>query len=250
MGGALRAAQSRNREGGDLFGDGGRTLRTVGTEPVGGPVERAEERARRDRRVGVLELAAPDAVADEGTHAAFVAVALGDDGRAHPGRQRRHFQVRGRSLDLVDQTEDMGDGEVVQSIGERPADAPRRGERLEQLVERLILAEEEELVLAAEVVIQVAGREVGRDGDVAHAGRGEAVRAERPRGGPEDLDAPRVGAPQADRTAVRKLNHRSILARSPRFLNISREMALPRTDRCRRAVSQPTVPGPADIEVQ
>src|SRR5205085_3850491 len=56
VGGALRAAQSRNREGGDLFGDGGRTLRTVGTEPVGGPVERAEERARRDRRVGVLEL--------------------------------------------------------------------------------------------------------------------------------------------------------------------------------------------------
>src|SRR3989442_345976 len=33
VGGALRAAQSRNREGGDLFGDGGRTLRTVGTEP-------------------------------------------------------------------------------------------------------------------------------------------------------------------------------------------------------------------------
>jgi len=204
-----------------LFGDGGWSLRTVGIEPMGGPVERAEERARRDRGVGVLQLAAPDAVANQCTHAAFVAVALGDDGRAHPGRQRRHFQVRGRSLDLVDQAEDMGDGEIVQSIGERPAAAPRRGERLQQPVERLILTEEEELVLAAEVVIQVGGGEVGRDGDVAHAGRGEAVRAERPRGGPQDLDAPRVGAPQADRTAVRKLNHRSILSRAPPFLNVS-----------------------------
>jgi len=205
-----------------LFGDGAWSLRTVGTEPVGRPVERAEERARRYGRVGVLELAAPDAVADERPHAAFVAVALGDDGRAHPRRQRRHFQVRRRSLDLVDQTEHMGDGEVVQSIGERPAAAPRGGERLEQLIERLILAEEEELVLAAEVVIQVGGGEVGRDGDIAHAGRGEAVGAERPRGGPQDLDAPRVGAPQADRTAVRKLNHRSILPHSRPFLNVWR----------------------------
>jgi len=168
----------------------------------------------------VPQRAAPDAVGNERPHAALVPVALGDDGRAHPERQRRHFEVRRRSLDLVDQAEHVGDGEVVQAIGERPTVAPRGGEPPEQLVERLILAEEEELVLAAEVVIQVGGGEVGRDGDVAHAGRGEAVRAERPRGGPQDLDAPRIGAPAADRTTVRKLNHRSILPPAVRFLNV------------------------------
>ena len=186
---------------------------------MGGPVERAEKGARGDRRVGRLQLAPPDAVGDERPHAALVAVALGDDGRAHPGRQRRHLQMRHGSLDLVDQTEDMGDGEVVQAIDERSAGAPRGRERPKQLVERLVLAEEQELVLAAEVVIQVGGGEVGRDGDVAHAGRGEAVRAEGPRGGPQDLDAARIGAAQPDRTAVRKLNHRSILPRPARLLN-------------------------------
>ena len=56
--------------------------------------------------------------------------------------------------------------------------APRRGERGEQTVERAVLAEKQDLVLAAEVVVQVAGREVGGDRDVAHAGGGEAAVAE------------------------------------------------------------------------
>ena len=148
------------------------------------------------------QLAAADAVADQRTDAPLVTIAFRDDGGAHPGRQRRHLEVRGRSLHVVDEAEDVGDGEVVEPLGERPPAAPRLRERVEQLVERAILAEEEELVLAAEVVIEVGGREVGGDGDVAHAGRGEAVRAEGARGGSQDLDAARVGAPQADRTAV------------------------------------------------
>jgi hypothetical protein len=58
------------------------------------------------------------------------------------------------------------DGQGVQAIGQRLARiAPRLGQRLEQARERSILAVEQDLVLAAEVVIQVAGRQVGGDGD-------------------------------------------------------------------------------------
>ena len=83
--------------------------------------------------------------------------------------------------------------QIVQAIGQRPAVASRRGERGEQAVERSVLAEEEQLVLAAEVVIQVAGREIGGDRDVAHAGGGEPARAEHARRGAHDLDAAHVG---------------------------------------------------------
>src|SRR6185503_5640530 len=93
---------------------------------------------------------------------------------------------------------------------ERPrAIAPRVGQRLEQPIERAALAEEEDFVLAAEVVIEIRRREVGGDGDLAHPGGGKAAGAEDAGGGAHDRDPAAVGA---SRTAVRKLNHRSIVA--------------------------------------
>ena len=159
-----------------------------------GPVERAQEGARGDGGVGGRELPAADAVGDERADASFVAIPLGDDLGAHARRQRRDFQVGGGSLDLVDDAEDVRDGEIVQARAERPAIPARARQRAQEAVERPILAEEEQLVLAAEVVIGIAGREVGGDGDVAHAGGGEAARPEGAGGRPQDLHAPRVGA--------------------------------------------------------
>jgi hypothetical protein len=172
------------------------------------PVERAEERAGRDGRIARVEDAAADAAGDERPDAAFVAIAFGDDRGAPLRRQRVDLEMRRRAFDLGDQAEDVADREIAQPVRQRPLAPLRVGQRGEQPVERAILAEEEDFVLAAEVVVQVRGREIGGDGDVAHAGGGEAAVAEDLRGRAQDTDAAGVGA---DRTAVRKLNHRSIL---------------------------------------
>jgi hypothetical protein len=67
------------------------------------------------------------------------------------------------------------------------------GERAEQVLERAVLAEIQDLVLPPEVVIQIAGGQVGRDGDLPHAGGGETARAKDPGRRLENLDAARVG---------------------------------------------------------
>ena len=51
------------------------------------------------------------------------------------------------------------------------------------------MAEEEDFVLAAEIVVEVGGREVGGGGDFAHAGFGETAVAEFASGGAEDREA-------------------------------------------------------------
>jgi len=162
---------------------------------VGGPVEGAEKGARRDRRVGRGELAASDAVGDERADAAFVPIALGDNRRAQRGRQGVDLEMRGGSFELVDEAEDVRDGELAQPRGERTGGPARAVQRGEHAVERAALTEVEQLVLAGEVVIQDAGREVGGGRDLAHAGAREPDRSERARRRPQDLDAPRLGAP-------------------------------------------------------
>ncbi len=81
-----------------------------------------------------------------------------------------------------------------------------------------MLAGVENLVLAAEVVIEVGGGEVGGDGDVAHPGGREPHRAEDAGRGGEDFRPARRGAPRRAatlRTIVRNSNHCSIV-RAPR----------------------------------
>jgi hypothetical protein len=170
-------------------------VRPFRPEPVRGPVERAEKGPRRHRGVGGAQDATLDAVGDDRAHAAFVAIALGDDRRAQPRRQRVDLEVRRRSLDFVEQAEDVGDRHLVQALGKPPRTiAAHVGQRLEQPIERSVLAEEEDFVLAAEVMIEIAGREVGGDRDLAHAGGGKAAGPEDPGGGAHDVDAPEVGA--------------------------------------------------------
>ena len=158
-----------------------------------GPVERAEKRPGRDGRVGRPQQAAPDAIGDERPHAALVPIPLGDDARPQARREGIDLEVRAGPLDLVEEAEDVRDGHVAQPGGQRSAAGPRRGERLEQAIQRAVLTEEEDLVLAAEVVIQVAGREGGGVGDLPHARGGEAAGAEDARRRPHDFEAPGVG---------------------------------------------------------
>ena len=175
-------------------------MRSGGSKPVSRPVERAEKRARRNRRIDGAELAAPDAGGEERADAALVAIALGDDQVPQRGRQRVHFQMRRRSFELVDEAPNVRERERPQPVGEGAAGAPSLGERRGEPIERAILAEEENLVLAPEIVVEVRRGQIGRDGDVAHPGGGVAARAEDARGRAQNVDAAGLGA---DRTAVR-----------------------------------------------
>ena len=157
------------------------------------PVERAEKGARCDERIGRREHAVAGTLRNQSAHAALVAIALGDDERTQALGKRVDFEVRRGPFDFVHEREDVRLGERAQAVVQRTRVAPRAAERGQELVERAVLAEVEELVLAAEVVIEVAGREVRRVGDLAHAGGGEAARAEEARRRAEDLEAPGIG---------------------------------------------------------
>jgi hypothetical protein len=84
--------------------------------------------------------------------------------------------------------------ERAKTNGDGRGAAPRIGERGQQPVERAVLAEEQDLVLPAEVVIEIAGREIGGDGNLAHPGGRESAAPEHPGGGFQDLQAARLGA--------------------------------------------------------
>ena len=180
---------------------------------MGRPVERAEKGASGDGRFG----AAAACRCDEGTHAALIAIAFGDDPLAKRRRQGVDLEVSGGRFEAIDETEHVRDRELAEACREWTpilrAGRACGGEGVEQAVERAVLAEEEQLLLAAEVVIQVARRQVGCDGDVAHAGGVEAAGAKHGGGGAHDIDAARLGA---FRTAVRKVNHCSIVAEPAR----------------------------------
>jgi hypothetical protein len=117
--------------------------------------------------------------------------------------------MRRGAIDIVDEAEHVGDGDLADAPRHRAAVAPGAGQRLEHAVERSVLAEEQDLVLAAEVVVEIARRQVGGRRDVAHPGGREAVRPEDAGGGAHDRHAPGI---RPFRTAVRRMNHGSILA--------------------------------------
>ena len=141
------------------------------------PVERAEKGPGGDGRFG----AAAARRGDEGAHSALVAIALGNDPVAKRRRQGVDFEVSGGAFEAIDETEHVRDGEPAEARRERTpilrAGRARGGQGVEQAVQRAVLTEVEQLLLAAEVVIQVAGRQIGGNPDVPHACRREAVLA-------------------------------------------------------------------------
>jgi hypothetical protein len=102
--------------------------------------------------------------------------------------------MRGGAGEFLDQTQFVGEREGAEARGDRRAHPHRVGQRVQQAIERLILAEEEELLLAAKVVIEVAGGEIRGRGDVAHPGCGEAAVVKDARGGAQDFEPSGVRA--------------------------------------------------------
>ena len=176
---------------------------------MGSPIEGAEKGPRGHGGLG----AAAALLGDERPHTALVAIALGDDPLAEAGREGIDFQMRPGSFHFIDQAEDVGDREVSDAGGEGSSIFPGESQRREQAIQRLVLAEEKQLLLAAEIVVQVPVRQVGGDGDLAHAGGGEAAGPKHARGGAHDLHTAGV---RAFRTTVRRMNHGSSLSESRR----------------------------------
>src|SRR6266850_2164332 len=76
--------------------------------------------------------------------------------------------------------------------------AARSVEIGDQAIEGVVLAEEEDLVFAAEIVVEIGGREVGGGGDFAHSGFGVAAGTEFAAGGAQDVQpAGEIAALQA-----------------------------------------------------
>ena len=121
------------------------------------PVERTEERAGRNGDVDPAQRSGADAGRHQRSDSSFIPVALGDDARAQTGRQRVHLEMCRGAFDLIDQAAHVGGRHVAQPRRQGTAILPRRGERIEQAIDRAILAEEEQLVLAAEVMIRIGG---------------------------------------------------------------------------------------------
>ncbi len=167
---------------------------------MGRPIERTEKRARGDRRIDGTQLATPDSGGEEGAHAALITIAFGHDQVPQRGRKRVHFEMRRRPFEFVDEAAHVRQRERPQPVREWTAGATGLDERREQPIERAILAEEQNLVLAAEIVVQVRGGQIRSHRDVAHACGGITARPEHARGRAEYFHAAGFGA---NRTAVR-----------------------------------------------
>jgi len=144
---------------------------------MGRPIERAEKSARGDDRIRRRELAAPDAAGYEPADAVLIAVPLGHDERAEPAGEGADLEVGGGAFDFVQEATYVRLCKLAKPLDERTIGAARFGERGQQVIERAVLTEKQQLVLAAKVVVEVARRQVGFDGDLAHAGRCEAAGA-------------------------------------------------------------------------
>jgi hypothetical protein len=186
--------EARHGIAGDECGDPVGRLGTFGSEPLGGPIEGTEKGPRGDGGVGRCQFAPPDAGGYERPDAALVSIALGHDQRAQSGRERIHLEVRGGPFHLIENAEHMSDGQGSEPPGQRAAARAGKFRRRQQAIQRSILAEEEDLVLPREVVVEVSGRKVGGDRDIAHPCGGESPCPEDVSGGAEDLDAATVGA--------------------------------------------------------
>jgi hypothetical protein len=162
---------------------------SVAAEPGDRPVQRAEHRPRDDGGIHLHELAGTDSVGDDLANRLLVAIAFLDDLRAQRRRQRFRLQMRGGTLDLVQQRLEVCGEDGAQPLACRFRRAAGRDCRLNHPVERAILAVEEQLILAIEVVIQVCGRDIRCFRDISHARIREPALAKELRGGAENAVA-------------------------------------------------------------
>ena len=121
--------------------------------------------------VAAPQIPAAHSAGHQRPHTVFVSIAFLHDGRAHGSRERVHLDVRGCSFDFADDTQHMRGRQVAQPRADRPSGLARNRQCSAQPVQRSILTEVQNLILALEIVVQVSRRKVRSKGDLAHPGR-------------------------------------------------------------------------------
>lgn len=122
---------------------------------MSGPVQGAQECTRGDCRVRAGELAALDAARHQRADGAFVAVAFEDDAYSEVLGKGINLEVRRRSLDLFDDAADVSRCQRVKTRRQGTAIRASLDRGHQKAIERPVLAEEQNFVLAGEIVIEV-----------------------------------------------------------------------------------------------
>src|SRR5690349_9093621 len=110
--------------------------------------------------------------------------------------------MRRRSFNLIKQAAQMGNHYRLQFRGRRCSHAPRLFKGFHHPVQGAVLAEEENVVFAMEVVIEIRRGKLRRLRDVAHPGLLETAGAELPPRSAQNLQATRHEAPLPAATAI------------------------------------------------
>src|SRR6266850_932327 len=103
--------------------------------------------------------------------------------------------MRGGAFNLVEDAAQMRHDHHAHSYRGAGSHAARLVECRNHAVQRIVLAKEENVVLAAEVIVEVSRRKCRSCCDVAHSGLRKAADSKLSPRGPQDLEAPGMVAP-------------------------------------------------------
>ena len=162
-------------------------------KPARRPIERAQKNEGVELGISVAQLAPPLPGGDDGSDRALVAIALMHHLLEERRRQIVKLQVKHTGGLLAEKHPQMAFDEMSNLAAAAVLLAGRLG-HCQERIECAILAVVDELVLVAKVVVQVAGREAERLGDLAHPRPPNAQTAKGVGGAEQDLALLGVGA--------------------------------------------------------
>src|SRR5713101_3864006 len=174
------------------FRGGERARRAV---PKNAPVQCTQQRASGEGRIAWHEFAGTSPRHNHLSHAIFVTIALGYQTPVQMSRQGTGQIMRGGTFDFVEDTPQMRDDDETKPVCDGCSRSPGLFQRRQHAVEGIVLAEIENFMFSAKIIVEVCGRKGSGGSDVAHAGLGKASHAILASGGAQYLQAPRQVAP-------------------------------------------------------
>src|SRR5260370_2519376 len=152
--------QAANQVVGKSIGDFAGAQGAVRAEPKHAPVQSAQDRAGRESRVARNEFTGTNACGDELPQTFFITVALVENAVLQSARQRGGQEVRRGSPDFIDDAGPVRHNHGITFFRGSDAQAADFLQRCAQAVQSAVLTEENDLVFAAKIVIEVGRGEV------------------------------------------------------------------------------------------
>src|SRR5262245_5248138 len=184
-----RGAEAFDQEGCEVVGDLLRRGRPLRIEPARNPVHRAEQREGEQLRVATAERARAHTFFEHFANAAVELIATNDDRFQVRRRQRLEIEEERRAVQFVEDRVHEGDDQAPDFLVGRKPTVLDLLEQLNQAIERVLVAGEEDVFLVLEVVVEIALLHVERGRDLFD---GRAVVTELAKGlrcALEDVDA-------------------------------------------------------------